>query len=92
MKKTYITCSIHPQLRFKDEDEMVKHVRDEHAEDVEEYLDQMRSEAEESIAWNLSKRIKVDTDEEEPEEDKPIDFGRAFVRIKMGKQKTLEGE
>ena len=54
MKKEYLTCAKHQKLRFKNEDELRRHVEDEHDSDVEDLLDGYRNEAAERVAEQLS--------------------------------------
>lgn len=88
MKKEYLICSRHPDLRFKDENELCRHVWDEHESDVEDYLESFRDEAIERVAEHISKTIKLDPSEEEDQEP-IIDFEKIIREVAAGRQRTL---
>jgi hypothetical protein len=89
MKKEYLTCAKHQKLRFKNENEFLRHVEDEHDSDVEDLLDRGRDEAVWKVAEQLSETIKVDPDEEEEEQEPTIDFEKTMREVAAGRQQTL---
>ena len=91
MKKEYLICSRHPDLRFKDENELCRHVWDEHESDVEDYLESFRDEAIERVAEHISKTIKLDPSEEEDRKPQEpiIDFEKIIREVAAGRQRTL---
>lgn len=88
MKKEYITCSKHGEMRFRNEDELLEHVEDMHYDDIDDYLDIYRYEAAKNIASDLKEIISVEG--EETDEEPTIDFDRVRREVAVGRQKTLE--
>ena len=88
MKKEYLTCSRHRDLRLKNEDELRRHVEDEHDGEIEDCLGSYTSEAVDRVCENLSETIKLDPDEE-AEQEPTIDFDKVIKEISAGRQRTL---
>ena len=89
MKKEYIICSEHPELRFENEDGMMEHVKDIHSDEIDDYLDSYRDEAVDHIASQLKETVKAHVDEEETDEEIKINFDKIRREVAAGKQRTL---
>jgi hypothetical protein len=89
MKKEYITCNQHDELKFRNEDELIEHVEEVHYDDIDYYLDNYRDEAVDNVASDLKEIISVDADEVETDEEPAIDFDKMRREVTAGRQKTL---
>ncbi len=92
MKKLYIICRKHPDLRFKDDKEFYEHVMNAHEGDIDDFLEAVRHEAVESVMEDLveEKEIQIDLDDPELDEDlKAIDFDKIEEDVRRGKQRVI---
>ena len=89
MKKEYVTCGDHRELKFNSEDELIEHVKEVHDDDIDDFLKDYRDDAANSVAFFLKESVSVDADEVGTDEESAIDFDKVKREISAGRQRIL---